>query len=80
MKQTPFLAFSSTEQEAVVRALRRAGIPARGVCVSRYELPAAPSRPEGRFTTISTPSWSRTYAQEAGDWIRALESELAQAA
>ena len=80
MKQTPFLAFPSSEQDAVVRALRRAGIPARGVCVSRYELAATSSRTAGPFTTISTPSWSRTYAQEAGDWIRALESELARAA
>jgi hypothetical protein len=30
------------------------------------------------FTTISTPRWSRTYA--AGDWIGALERELACAA
>jgi hypothetical protein len=81
MKQIPFLAFPCSEQEALLRALRRAGIAPRGVCVSRFGFEMAPSaRREAAFTTISTPAWSRTYADAAGDWIRALEHEFAQAA
>jgi hypothetical protein len=38
MRQIPFLAFPATEQAAVLRALKRAGIAPRGVCVSRFEL------------------------------------------
>lgn len=75
MKQIPFLAFPSKEQDAVVRALRRAGVAARGVCVSRFELCA-----QAPFTTISTPAWCRTYpGGNEADWIVALEHELAGA-
>lgn len=80
MKQTPFLAFPSSEQEALLRALQRAGVPRRGVCVSRFELAVQAAREGRAFTTISAPGWSRTYPAAAGDWIRSLERELADAA
>lgn len=80
MNQTPFLAFPSTEQDALLRALRRAGVPLHGVCVSRFEFAVQAARSDEAFTTISTRAWSRTYAAAAGDWIRSLEGELAQAA
>jgi hypothetical protein len=78
MKQIPFLAFPTGEQDAVFRALRDAGIPLRTVCVSRHDgldvLAAAPSL---AFTTVSTPHWCRTYDSRANaDWIAALSQEL----
>ena len=76
MNQIPFLAFPSSEQDALLRALRRAGVSPRGICVSRFEL-AVQARGEGAFTTISTAGWVRPYAAAAGDWIRSLERELA---
>ncbi|RYF14882.1 MAG: hypothetical protein EOO30_16720 [Comamonadaceae bacterium] len=79
MKQIPFLAFPSSEQEALLRALQRAGVPRRGVCVSRFELAVQAARKERAFTTISAPGWSRTYPEAAGDWIHSLERELAEA-
>ena len=79
MEQIPFLAFSCSEQNALVGALRRAGIPVRGVCVSRFEH-AGTAAPRGLpCTTISTPSWSRTFAEGPWEWIGALERELAHA-
>lgn len=81
MKQIPFLAFPSSEQDAVVRAVRRAGIAPRVVCVSRFESAAAPAAHRGStVTVVSTPGWCRTYCAEVeADWIGALEQELAVA-
>ena len=78
MMNTLFLALPSHEQEALLRALRRAGIKPGRVCVSRLEQPLPLAHGAAAFTAISTPSWTRTYA--AGDWIGLLERELAQAA
>jgi len=78
MNQIPFLAFPSSEQAALLRALRRAGVSPQGICVSRFEMAVQPRGGEGAFTTISMPGWARTYAAAAGDWIRSLECELAR--
>jgi hypothetical protein len=81
MKQIPFLAFPGSEQDAVLRTLRKAGIAPRGVCVSRFELALQAARQACAFTTISAPGWSRTYPSGGhADWIAALESELTSAA
>jgi hypothetical protein len=67
MKQIPYLGLPASEQDAVLRIIDRAGIPRRGVCVSRVEL-AAPDATT--FTAVSTPRWCRTYACSGGsDWI-----------
>ena len=80
MKQVPFLAFSTREQDALIRALRNAGVPARAVCVSRHEVPDGPAPRACAFTTVSTANWCRTYdCRRDGDWIGALEQDLAVA-
>lgn len=77
MKNTSFLAFPLTEQQALLRALRRAGIAPGGVCVSRFEL-ALPAACGHAFTAITAPGWARAYATT--EWPGALERELARTA
>lgn len=78
MKQIPFLAFPTGEQDALIRALRNAGVPARAVCVSRHGVPDLPALQECAFTTVTTPNWCRTFdCRDDPDWIAALEHELA---
>lgn len=75
MEFIPFLAFAECEQDAIVRALRQAGIAPARVCVSRLRL----QEPRGwcALTTVSTPRWSRTYGSCSGaDWLAAFEREL----
>ena len=75
MEFIPFLAFSHREQDAIVRALRRAGIAPGRVCVSRLEVQDAPAaRDWEALTTVSTPRWARTYGSAPGaDWLAASD-------
>lgn len=82
IKHIPFVAFPRSEQNAVLAALRRAGVAPQGVCVSRMEWDYTVDSLAGRaFTTVTAPGLCRTYPQGADlEWIMALASDLSRPA
>jgi len=75
MQLIPFADFPLDERDAVLAALRRLGIAAGDVCVSRVQPPAGR---EGlglpTIVLVSAPGWWRSY--EGGDWMLRFEQDL----
>ena len=75
MKQIPFVALPAYEQEAVLAALREAGVESRSICISRLELVASEPGEVATMTTVSGPGWYRTYPWTPG-WVEAFTQDL----
>lgn len=75
MNNIPFAAFPRAERDAVLAAVRRAGMATRSICVSRLELPEAPDAALAPVALVTAPNWFRSYAPEAG-WVGRLEQDL----
>lgn len=76
MKLVPFSAFPLQERDALQAALGRLHIPLQHVCISRVQpVPGSDDPALPTVVLVSAPGWTRTY--EGGDWIAALERDLA---
>jgi hypothetical protein len=73
MTQIPFLTLPRAEQEALLGALRQAGVAPRSVCVSRHDLSAG--TPGEAWVTVSGAGWCRTYWCSPG-WTADLTRDL----
>lgn len=78
MKHIPFVAFPQAEQEAVLAALREAGMQPQGFCVSRVEWVGAADAGEGPgFALVTAPGLCRSYPADAGaGWVGAMRQDL----
>ena len=75
MKQIPFLALPRMEQNALLRALRLAGVKLPGVCASRQELEDGSTGAAVTWITVTGAGWCRSYRSRPG-WEGDLASDL----
>lgn len=74
MKQTPFLALARGEQQALLGALRLAGVRLPSVCASRQELQVLPGDSIA-WVTVTGAGWCRSYPSRPG-WEGELTLDL----
>jgi hypothetical protein len=75
MKQIPYLSLPRVEQDALLGALRQAGVAPRSVCVSRHELPAGTPGGAMAWFTVSGAGWCLSYRSGPG-WVFELARDL----